>query len=199
MGVDWIKLEEFFRSATGFCDINSSSTQMITRCYNCERSSNKDHAHLYIKIDENMMVFNCFRCEESGNLFDLIRIYGGKVEDYIDPTLISRGFIEKGYRSSFLKKKNIYGKELILPDINIEKYKFKIQYIRGRLGFDVDIYNIPGLIVDFYSFVDKNRIRLDKTQEKMIDSLELNFVGFVNIRGTQITCRNINETSDFRY
>lgn len=194
-GVKWIELQKYLNDVTGLCYFNSSNSELITRCYNCETNSNKNHGHLYIKVDEDSLIYNCFRCEESGTIVKLIKQYNGTPEKFLSKEILERKWSDKS--KSIFKKVN--KKTFNTDNQNVDKFKLKVQYLKGRLGYEVDIYDIPNLILDFDTFIYENNINLNVKQKGMMNFLESNFVGFLTSRGTHVVCRNIDETSDFRY
>jgi len=194
--IEWIKLKDFFLSKSGLCYFNGNESELITRCPNCESDSSKSHGHLYVKMDESELIYHCFKCLDSGTLIKLIQNYGGDPREFLDEELLNYKWVKsKKSSSNFDVKINNFD----LSNQCIDNYKLKIQYLRGRIGFDIDISNIPGLILDFDSFIENNSIKLKDNQWKMLSFMRTNFIGFLTIRGTQVVCRNIDETSSFRY
>lgn len=193
--INWNELLRFLKDRTGLCYYNGSRTEMITRCYNCEQDSKKTHGHLYLKVDNGSPVFNCFKCEESGTIIKLIRNYGGDPSRFLDIKVL----MDNWNTSNVPKGKDIFKSNYDLYDQNKDRFKLKIQYLKGRLGYDIDISEIPNLILDFDNFIYKNKIKLNTNQKNILPLLESNFVGFLTARGSQIVCRNIDETSSFKH
>lgn len=194
-GVNWDNILSFLKNKTGLANYNGSKTEIITRCYNCEKDSKKCHGHLYLKIDENFPVYNCFRCESSGSIVKLITEFGGTPSDFLSEDILNKKF-DRSKKVCFTGIRNI---NYSVNNRNYDDFKLKTGYLKGRLGHSIDIDDVPNLILDFESFIKENRIVLNDQQKEILPFLCTNFVGFLTIRGTQIVCRNIDETSTFRY
>jgi len=196
-GVNWELLKEFLKSKTGVAKFNSGRTELICRCFNCEIDSEnikRNHGHLYIKADETYLVFNCFKCETSGSLAKLIRELDGRPSDFIDKELLNRKFVGSGKA-----RKTVLNQDRIIPKFISEKFSTKLVYLRGRLGSDYILENIPRLVLDIKDFFEKNRIALNSYDRNLMDRFQTSFVGFVTSRGLKLILRNCDNTSNFRY
>ena len=184
--VDWKLLQKTLYEKTGLCYFNTSESELITRCYNCELGSKKDHGHLYINTDNNNLVYNCFRCEQSGVIFTLLPHYG--ITSFSN---IIRGDF-KSYKILRDHKTEKY-KEYSFVMPKEKHYVNKEEYLKNRIGKNYPLNNIPGLIYSLVEFSELNRISLKKYDPDLINDVEENFVGFLSTRKTKIIFRNCGE------
>ncbi|MCK5018197.1 MAG: hypothetical protein KAS32_14165 [Candidatus Peribacteraceae bacterium] len=204
--IDFNPIQQVLKEKTGMAYFNGSRSELICRCPICERNSNKNHGHLYIKTtssESEMPVYNCFRCSDDeprrkGTILKLLRLIGEDPIAYLPESILSvknRGYIAN---TSDYYKKDFGAHKYNLPKDEEDIYKLKKQYLRGRLGFDFKLDKLPGLILNVREFIQNNNIDM-KERINMLDYYEDSFVGFVSTRGTQLHLRNIDASSSFRY
>lgn len=203
MSVNWDLLRDNIADIVEISKFNSSKTELIIKCPYCQipDGDSRNIGKLYISTNEDYLVFNCFRCSKYGSLVRLLKDLDLEPKEYISQDLINRKWTKtenvigsKGNINKRFKEKTYNTKGQ-----NFDRYIYKKQYIKGRLGFDVNISSIPGIIFDVRNFVISNKIFLTDSQNKIIPFLEDNFVGFVCNLGKLIVFSNIDKTSDFRF
>ena len=176
---------------------------IVVRCPFCGDSINsKFHAHFYIKCrvdDGSLMTYYCQRCGQGGVLDPYIM----ELLDVYDPD------IELMYKSHKVElTKRIGGK--ILTDNKIKNMKIpmplntratiaKIRYVENRLGIkirgkDIAKYKLVFNIIDFLKI---NRIDKYTRDERIIQGLDNQYVGFLSINKEFLNCRNIGETDNY--
>jgi hypothetical protein len=178
-------------------NVKLTSRNIVIPCPWCEYGKVKDHYHMYISTEAP--IFHCFHasCEQSGLLRKLLlKIHGTDVSDvFVDKTKIA----ELKNKRDVLKidqKERYY----TLPEIEPEKFKNKMFYLRKRLKFaNVDCQNIKGLILDFYKFIELNNIPIEGSLFHLIEYLQTNFIGFLTEHNSFVACRNINDSHSLRF
>lgn len=178
-------------------NIKIKSNNIVISCPWCEISDqHKNHYHCYISTQ--IPIFHCFRArcpKKSGTVASLVKkIKGVDISDkFIDQDIINQKKTET--------KKTTNLKQLIIPDLDTDKFKLKALYIKKRLGFNIDIKSIKGLIFDIDKFVElnQNNILFNETIFKLRDYLQNNFVGFTTENTGVIFFRNIDPTSEFKH
>ena len=195
------ELVEYLRDTCGTANIDGKGSEIITFCPFCERKrffSNK-HGHCYINVQS--LKVNCFKCEQGRTFFTkIMKAFGTNAKEFLEEGTVISDWVKyiktRRTRKDFdIKRRIIREEELKFED----KYEEKRNYIKSRLGFDVQIENIPGMIFGISNFIRANKISIDDTTERILEYLDTNFVGFLTSRGTTITCRNTDPSSDFRY
>jgi len=175
---------------------NENSTHFIIRCPYCGDSKKNPHkGHLYLAKDKP--VFRCVRCEEAGSiqklLFDLTS------NRYRLSTLIYDEYIKRNDLHDI--KYNITQKDnnLIIPELNIDKFKDKHNYLYSRIpGKKVFDVIKDRLIYDVDQWIKINNL-VNYKSDKLIQYLHTNFIGFVSYNKGTVIFRNIDRNSDFRY
>jgi hypothetical protein len=195
--IDWDKIKKFLRSKSGICNSTNDNSELVCRCFNCETHYKKQKGHLYVKVDNGYPVFNCFKCESKGTVDTLISKFGGNPSDFIDgPIDFKKSFIFSGnsnehrVNTKFLKINN--------KKTNVS-YSNKLDYLNSRLGMNVNIDSIPGLVLSVKDFIKDNNIVIDNWNSRNIDMYENNFIGFLTNNKNKLILRNCDQTSDFRY
>jgi hypothetical protein len=178
--------------------VKTSSKNLIIPCPWCEFGEKKDHYHLYISLEAP--IFHCFHadCEKSGLL--------GKLLKHLEGHDISDSFVDKKILEQARTKKNIFEnlekgrKELILPEIDPDRFKMKDYFIRRRLKFSQENNkNVKGLIYDLQSFIKINNIPVNETLFRLQDYLQNNFIGFLTENQTTVIFRNIDDSHSMRF
>jgi len=184
---------QYLKDNLGYVKV--SNKNIITRCPWCEYKKEKKHYHLYIALE--VPIFHCWqaRCEQSGFLSKLLSHIDGKdrTDQFVDKSLIKEAEHKKLVNP--LKEKKL----LKLPEINTNQFKMKTMYMKYRLGFDADIASIRNLVFDVEEFVNMNSIKLEDKDQKMMDFLQNNFVGFLTEHDSLLSLRNIDPNASFRY
>ena len=204
--IDFNPIQEVLKEKTGMAYFNGSRSELVCRCPICEKDSDKNHGHLYIKTtssESEMPVYNCFRCSDDeprrkGTILKLLRLIGENPSEYLPENLLSLKARSYIFNTSDYYKKDFGVHKYTVPKDEGDRYKLKKQYLKGRLGFEYDIEKLPGVIFNVREFVQNNNIDL-REQAHLLDFFEDSFVGFVSTRGTQLHLRNIDATSSFRY
>ncbi|MFW6001837.1 MAG: hypothetical protein ACOCQD_00695 [archaeon] len=191
------KLKSFLEEKTGLSYYNGSRTEIISWCPWCDKEHKKRHGHLYVNVIHP--IFNCFKnidkeCPSAGPLPILIKKLGGNPEDYLSPD----EFITNVRKSSAITIEHNTN-EYKIPDIDQDVKDKKVEYIINRIGDDTNINEIPRLVIDIKKFFEINYIILNEKQEKMVNRLQNNFIGFVGNRGRRIIFRNIDSNDELKF
>ena len=180
---------------TGKAYFNGSKTEIITFCPWCEGDHlHKKHGHLYIGTKEP--VFYCQKCGEKGIIAKLILHYNGVVNDHVSPEVLSMGNYSYT-RKEFSGSEASYNLEECVSPENIN-YNMKEDYLCKRIGREIDVRKVPGLVLSIKSFLRENKL-MDKIPSwhlNFLDDLETNFVGFLSTKKTTIILRNCSEGNE---
>jgi hypothetical protein len=186
----------FLENNLGADTVKVKHNNITCRCPYCEIDEDKKHYHLYISLEAP--IFHCFHSactKKSGFVSELVKkITGVDLSDkYIDSDLLN----QKKLKSK--DKKNL--KQLIIPELDEEKFKIKSLYVKKRLGFNIDIQSIKGMIFDIDQFISLNQNEVDfgKTIYKLKDYLQSNFIGFVTENMGVAFFRNTYITSSLKH
>lgn len=173
------------------------ANNIVVPCPWCDVNPNRSKNHLYISTDAP--IFNCFRagCEARGTIQKLVK--------KIEGSDISDRFINKEKLDELKKNKIIESKtkkhhtEYKIPEISRGQFPAKELYIKKRLKFYLEPFEVKGLIFDVYNFLKINRIEPNDSLKKLKDFLHSNFIGFISEHHNYISFRNINSKSSFRF
>jgi len=191
---------KYLRDKSGVAYFNKSKTEIVTKCPKCEIGDmDKSHGHLYISTDTP--VFNCFKCGYKGIVTKLIREYGGEPKDYI--IIEDFKYKDKVYKVSYFTdaeyKCPVYDdKDNEMP---VEILNNKKKYLRQRLGENVNILKIPGLVLSIKKFLRENNLTGEgESYDKInLDTIEEKYVGFLTTRGRRIILRNCDPLDSNRH
>ena len=189
----WDKVQQFIKKVCGVCYYNAGKTELICRCYNCERLYSKNKGHLYLKVNDEYPVFHCFKCETDGSIIKLIKEYGGKVGQFADgPIVIKHN--KKRFNTRLTSKTKV-----INPELSESKYTLKSDYVKSRLGYTIDLNDIPGLVFSVKDFIKINKVELSDWHKRNLDLYDKQFVGFTTSGNNKLILRNCDQTSKLRY
>jgi len=195
--INWNYLKDELELKTGIAYYDSRRTELICKCPKCETESKKNKGHLYIQVSEEHPVFNCFKCGFKGNILTLIKYLSMNKDEIIQGKLLytySRNASDEKYILSPSNK-------LFFEKIGdcIEHYQLKSQYIKQRIGYDINLELIPNLVLNIKNFVRINNINTTEIKPEFLEYLDRNFIGFVCNRESLMILRNTDENSDFRF
>lgn len=176
-----------------------SRKEYRTRCPYCGDSDNPDHVHFYLKVDltdNSGIVGHCFKCDSGGPLDkEMMRLLN------IDKSLIPE--VDKfNKESSKADRKNFLGEQTqLFFDYNISSTidEVKKSYIENRLKIKLksdDLSNMK-VIFSLYEFMENNNIKI-KMDEKILNTIDRFYVGFLSSGNSYILCRNVTDKT-FRY
>ena len=175
-----------------------TSKNFVVPCPWCEYPQEKDHYHMYISTDAP--IFHCFHasCEAKGNLRKLLRKIQG--HDVSDTFVDKKALEEAKKRQKVFEDKEAEQTDVILPDLQQDKFKAKELYFRKRLKF-YNVYStlIRGLLYDINGFIDMNEIPVPGSLFRIRDYLHSNFIGFLTHHNSKVIMRNIDETHEFKF
>lgn len=190
------KLKSDLEKSTGKAYFNSSKSELITYCPNCEKSrffSNAPRGHLYISTD--IPYFNCFKCSHSGHLKTLLNEFNLNSDEYASDEYFKLTPIK-------FKIKNTVNLDVVnnfkTIKLNENKFENKVNYIKNRINLNLE--DLSGLILDFEKFFIENKLDSPISNDKnILSDIQENYIGFLSTRKSNIICRTINDRSDIRY
>lgn len=166
----------------------------IITCPYCgdHNSRNHKHSHCYVSKLETMPIAHCFYCNGSWPISKLLLdITGSSRPDIVD---VKYNINDKKTKQVIKKVSKV--KQFQLPELDINKYPHKTNYMRIRTFDKLDITKIPNLIFDFEQFLNINSINAAtdlKLSKWEIDLLQHNFVLFLSKHHTLLYARNISK------
>jgi len=89
-----------------------------------------------------------------------------------------------------------------IPMIKPKLYSDKIEYMKKRTHYNVNVEEVPNLIFNFSEFLRLNKLKKVRDyllNTKVLHSLNTKFVGFLSRNHTRLYCRNIFEASLYKF
>jgi hypothetical protein len=166
---------------------------------------NPRSSHLYIKLDvkeDEAHEYYCQRCKSKGVVssafLKLLKIYDNELN-------VSLGMNLKKASKKNKKFKPITKEKLIIPEPENTKINLvKCKYINDRLDINLKLEDLPQykITTNLYDMLDANKVDfLTNKNEKFVDTLDRNFVGFVSYDNNYCILRNLSKKvmPDLRY
>jgi len=182
--------------------VHTKGKEISIRCPICGDSrKHRNSTHFFIKM-EPPYPYYCQRCKSFGlinhSFLQNIGIYDSEL--YILIKAANRE-IKKSNR---LKYKTHSKKELVIPDPSLNKInKIKLAYINSRLGINLSLEDLKNfkIILNLYDLLDANEIEYLTCSERMADTLDHNFIGFISYDNNYVIMRNLSkkELTNLRY
>lgn len=176
-------------------DYNNSFGIKCPYCGHTDKSPNS--THLWIKFPDNddagFPIWHCVKCDKGGlftpKLLDDLEIYSSEISYEFSKLKIKNSKLI----GSIAKKRNKTKKLTILPPLNNQYTINKINYIENRLGIKLSYDDILRfkLIFNLKDFLSYNHIPNYTRHEKIINSLDEKYIGFLSINNELISFRNI--------
>ena len=196
-----LNIEDFSNlllKTTGFVRPVKGGEEITTLCPWCEKKKFFDgvnHGHMYINIYS--LRTNCYRCNDGqGTVFKLFKYLKVDASLYIDKSIIKSDWLQY-YKNTQLKKIFDVTKYKVEEELDDSINDIKKEYLYKRLGYDYNLSNIKGLILNPKKFILENKI--DVKDNDFLNYVNCNFVGFLGNRGSIINFRNINDNDGMRY
>lgn len=193
------KFKEFLEKKTGWSKFNGAKTELMTLCPfpDCDIDRGKQkNGHLY--IDASNPIFFCQRCNTTGTVFKLIRQLNGDPSGLLD----MNHDIFKYHKSRNLDTSSITVTDdksrVKIENQDLDLYKQKSLYLKGRLGFTFNLDLIPNLILGIKDFVDNNHIKLNLIEKQYLPYYESSYIGFLGSRRNDLILRYIGQDLNMR-
>lgn len=187
----------------------SGGREINCRCFYCADSKTKSKGHMYIKIPQSqneVSTFYCQKCKTAGIVTSKKLIEW----DIFDPSIASELQLHNKEVMSkpqgrMYRQYAIYNiKNDMITDNSLSHRKLK--YINDRLGANLSYQDCLDLkiILNLGDVLQRNRLKLTRDQ-KIVQSLNDNFVGFLSHDNAFVNLRNLDtnpnlyETINKRY
>lgn len=170
--------------------------QVHCRCFFCPDSSNPNSKHFYISIPENEnepSLYYCHKCHNSGIVTPKKLIEWDIFEDEmgIELTFHNRTALKTSKFSKYTSnvKYNIFN----FVTTNSEISRIKLEYINKRLGTELTFEELRNLkiVLNLKDILKSNNITYLTRDPKIIDQLDINFLGFLSIDNAFLNMRRI--------
>lgn len=182
-----------------------NSTEICTRCFICgDSSKNVNKKRLYIKVDPNNpkepALYWCFNCYAKGvftaNMLKDMGIDNSEASTFIRK-LNHDATNDDGSRVN--KYRNTKEIKLEFPQLKGDrKTLLKIKYLYDRIGYKIppEDFNRLKIVFNIKEFLELNNI---EPNNKHIDLLDNDYVGFLSIHNEYIILRDITGQNRMRY
>jgi len=194
IGQDFI---EMVRSFYPSVKVASGGAEIVVRCPFCGDSKNMNHAHMYISVpqsEDSISQYHCKKCQASGVVDDeLLRTLGCSDLETLVEVNRQNNLISSKTRHYKIKGTNIYNFNISHVEYR-EENKYKIAYINDRIGAAWTIHNLINLKIclNLYDVIIPNNLNLTRDQ-RIVDQLAFNFIGFISYDNSSITLRKVND------
>ena len=173
--------------------IKETDKNFLIKCPYCgDHRLKSKWGHNYVSKNEAIPTYHCWLCNESGPITKLLfDLTGSKSKELID----IQNF-DNIRKTKQVVKKVSKVKHFELPELDIEKYPHKTNYMRTRTFGKLDVSKIPNLIFDFEQFLNINSIDAAtdlKLSKWELDLLQHNFVIFLSKHHTLLYARNVSK------
>ena len=188
--------------------LTTNQKEIVIRCPDCGDSrKHGNHGHRYINIDihsDRFLQNYCQRCKSKGytdyEFLKSLKIHNQTLALEIQHEIKTSNSKKRGYRTKKLYKKNLI---IPTPDSTDKINRIKLQYLCSRIGNVVtyDTLQQYKIILNLYDLLDANKISYISCKEKLADTLDNNFIGFISYDNNYITMRNLSKKilPDIRY
>ncbi len=193
-------LEELYNH--NFVKPTYSGIEYRTRCPYCGDSDDPTHVHFYLKVNlknNSGIVGHCFKCDSGGPLDkEMIELLGIDSKDLLD------GIEDFNKKADKADRKKLFAEDIqLFFDYKLPDSKFdneKLKYIENRLGinFTYDDLNNMKAVSSLYEFLDINKIKLNKFDKVLLNTLDKYYVGFLSSGNSYMLLRNITDHT-FKY
>lgn len=164
-------------------------------CGHTDKTKTSTHMNVKLDVDDGEFpVFHCVKCDSGGivtkdfledlNIFNTdISMYESQLKVYI-----SKNVHKKGIKNNNIKLK-------ILPPLDIPESHKKIKYLSNRLGINITTNDLLKykIILNLKDFLAYNNINIYTRDERIIESLDKKYIGFLSTNNEFISFRNISD------
>jgi len=210
--MDWNYYRDLLISNLPGSKLASGGTEII--CY-CQNTSCDDHyktsgnGHMYISIpqsDEEVSKFNCFKCGYKGVVtHEVLNQWGVTDKDlYINLSKHNQS-IKNSHKKKVVQGIDYYyinNNYITLCDLS----EYKLNYINNRLGTNLQYQDIIDfkICLNLIDLLNTNNITATTRDQRIINSLNDNFLGFISLDNSYINFRKVtdntlHESIDKRY
>lgn len=171
--------------------VKETTSDFVCVCPICgDHPTLRKQGHMYISKNAEYPYAHCFFCNAQLFLPQFIKIISG--DRKLSEQIISKDEIKEIEKSvTRTTRRNL--RVFQLPELNLEKFSAKYQYLQNRVNNKIPISEIPNVIFDFYKFMEINNINdTDSNYEKFKEIFQANMIGFLSKNQTKIFCRNID-------
>jgi len=170
--------------------VKDTTNDFICVCPVCgDHPTLRKQGHMYVSKNVERPFAHCFFCNAQLFLPEFIKIISG--DRKLSEQVISKDEIkqvEKSVSRSTRRNTRIFQ----IPELNVDKFKHKYDYLLQRVNSKIPIENIPNVIFDFKEFMNMNNLSdTDPNYEKFKELFQTNMVGFLSKNHTKIFCRNV--------
>lgn len=172
----------------------SGGREIIKRCHICGDSRDKSDAHMYIGVNNGVIVYNCFKCNAGGAV-------DGKFlrdMDIYDPNIINLVQDQnKSSSSSNMSQSGSIGnykkRVMMIPMSDNEYAQKKLAYLNNRLGINFTQGALISfkIILNLKDFLNANGITRYTRHPDLVDLLDKFFIGFLSMDNNYVILRRL--------
>lgn len=186
--------------------VKDKPKNFLCKCPFCgDHKDSRKQGHLYVSKNEEIPVCHCWLCGKSVPIPKLIQDISGNKE--LSKEVITDEELKncQNKQKKYATVKDRYSK-LIVPKLETDSFVYKRRYVIERTNNQIELYDIPGLVLDIQGFLRINNLDIvgDISSGKIIspqelDLLQNNFIGFLGEHNTILYCRNIDKNAKFKF
>ena len=193
--MDSNKYKEFLLSNIPTAKEASGGKFVACRCFYCPDGKSSSSRHFYIHIpesDDDPSWYYCHKCHNRNIVTNKTLLEWGIYDNEIGQELIYHN------RKCSKSKKNI--KYYNYTSVNIrniindsEITRFKLDYINNRLGTNFNLQELSDLKIclNLLDVLNGNYIQTFTRDPRVVEQLNINFLGFLSIDNTSINMRRL--------
>lgn len=169
---------------------------IVTRCFYCPDSKNRNHGHMYILIPPDKSntpsYFYCQKCHSSG-LVTSARLLDWGIYEYTmaaDLTSYNSKVLLLPENRKFRDSETYRVNNTLISNDKLTMYK--VEYINKRLGTNLTIKDCIDnkIVLNIKDLLYENKLQITR-DTRIVDSLDSDFVGFLSYDNAFINMRNL--------
>lgn len=177
------------------CDIyvKENAKNFVCICPYCGDHKDKSKkGHCYVSKDDSVPVAHCWLCGGAWNIKRLLFDLTGENNDNL--------IVIDNNKKNYVKKNSTALKKFKIPELSINRFPLKCEYIQKRTFGKLDINKIPNMVFDIKLFFEINGLNIENYIEKFqIEYVQNNMVGFVSKRNTLMYFRAISNKVPLKF
>lgn len=172
---------------------NNAHTHIVIRCRYCGDSvKDPNHAHMFVKVDKEPFVYYCQRCGKGGFV----------LKSFLQELDVYNSELSFALKRSSKKGYNKFNKQLKRYNLNIPKNyeptkinRFKLDYINSRIGMNLGFKDLHKykIVLNLFDLLDMNKLPIYNDNERFVETLNKNFMGFLSYDGSHLIMRNLSK------
>ena len=138
--------------------VKDKPKNFLCKCPFCgDHKDSRKQGHLYVSKNEEIPVCHCWLCGKSVPIPKLIQDISGNKE--LSKEVITDEELKncQNKQKKYATVKDRYSK-LIVPKLETDSFVYKRRYVIERTNNQIELYDIPGLVLDIQGFLRINNL-----------------------------------------